>query len=62
MRFLSRIYGYYPSNAEDIWQAEALIDNVEDFFTNYFIGFNNPEDPSKWQEFFDWLPLWLKGI
>eukprot|EP00347_Sterkiella_histriomuscorum_P012337 403368980 len=51
LRFLGSKYGYYPSNAEEAYKADSLVDGLADLIRNLG-GAKNEKDADKQKELF----------
>lgn len=65
LRYLGKVYGYYPSDAEAAWKVDSTLDAVEDYLTTFFrYNFEQDEEKKKvakenWLKF---VPGWLTVI
>ena len=65
LRYLGRIYGYYPNDKVVAWKIDSTIDAVEDYFGAYFKFVFEPNEEKKAIFKENWLkmiPMWVAAI
>ena len=65
LRYIGKLFGYYPESGEDAWKVDSTVDAVEDFLGRYYRANFEKDAERKKQlegEFLAWLPGWLKAI
>eukprot|EP00347_Sterkiella_histriomuscorum_P020251 403338517 len=65
LRYLGKIHGYYPETSEEAWQADSILDAVEDYFGKYVKAAMEKDEERKKvleSEFLAFLPGWITAI
>ena len=65
LRYLGKLFGYYPETVEDAYRVDSTLDAIEDYLGKYFkANFEKDADRKKQYEsdFLAFLPGWLTAI
>lgn len=65
LRYLGKIYGYYPEDAGQAWRVDSTVDAVDDFFTQYFKLHHENDEEKKKVALENWIKFstnWLSVI